>query len=170
MEELTGGITIRTEKRELIYTNNRAKRVLPGLNYEKRHANLVSKEIWIICQTLIWSRSLFSNQHWLIETNILNQNATALHISAKWITLESLVNPYILITVEDRYQAIKNIAVEQAKKYRLTPCEKDVWLLHQDNYTYKQIASELCITPNTVKKHMRSIYAKQRGVETQTED
>jgi DNA-binding CsgD family transcriptional regulator len=37
-----------------------------------------------------------------------------------------------------------------------------VWLLQQNNYTYKQIAAELGITPNTVKKHVRNIYAKRR--------
>jgi DNA-binding CsgD family transcriptional regulator len=36
--------------------------------------------------------------------------------------------------------------------------------LHRANYTYKQAASELCITPNTVKKHMKNIYLKQKSI------
>jgi DNA-binding CsgD family transcriptional regulator len=78
------------------------------------------------------------------------------------LNIENLQLSCLLITVEDRDKAIKNIAVEEAQSYRLTRREKEVWLLHRDRYTYKQIASELCITPNTVKKHMKSIHAKQK--------
>ena len=66
--------------------------------------------------------------------------------------------------MEDVYQPIQNIAIAEAEKYRLTPREKDVWLLYRANYTYKQIAAELCITLNTVKKHMKSIYSKQTEI------
>jgi RNA polymerase sigma factor (sigma-70 family) len=68
----------------------------------------------------------------------------------------------LLLTIEDRQQAIINLVLEEADRYGLTPREKNVWLLHHNNYTYKQIAAELGITPNTVKKHMRSIYAKKK--------
>jgi DNA-binding CsgD family transcriptional regulator len=53
---------------------------------------------------------------------------------------------------------------EESQKYGLTCREQEIWLLHRANYTYKQIALELCITPNTVKKHMKSIYSKQKSL------
>ncbi len=66
--------------------------------------------------------------------------------------------------MEDIYQPIQNIAIAEAEKYRLNPREKDVWLLYLANYTYKQIAAELCINLNTVKKQMKSIYSKQTEI------
>ena len=36
-------------------------------------------------------------------------------------------------------------------------------MLQRANYTYKQIAGELFIAPNTVKKHMQNIHLKQKG-------
>jgi WD40 repeat protein len=46
------------------------------------------------------------------------------------------------------------------QKHGLTPREQDIWLLYRTNYSYKQIANELNISLNTVKKHMKNIYAK----------
>ena len=68
----------------------------------------------------------------------------------------------LLLAIEDRYQAVRNMAIEEADRYGLTPREKEVWILHRIGLTYKQTASELCITPNTVKKHMKSIYVKAK--------
>jgi DNA-binding CsgD family transcriptional regulator len=162
IEDLIDGVLILAEQRELIYANDSARRILRQLNQGRIRTNLVPREIWHVCQSLIQSRSLFPNQRWSIESRIFTDNSTPLHIRAKWINLEHIENPCILLTIEDRYQAIKNIAVEEAQGYGLTRREKEVWLLHRGQYTYKEIASELCITPNTVKKHMRSIHAKQK--------
>lgn len=162
VENLIDGILIVTDQRELIYANEIARRVLCKLNQNRSNVNLVPREIWHICQSLIQSRSLFPNQRWLIESTIFANNSSTFNVRARWLMLESVKNPCILITVEDQYQAIWNIAVEEAQDYGLTRREKEVWLLHRGQYTYKQIASELCITPNTVKKHMKSIHAKQK--------
>jgi DNA-binding CsgD family transcriptional regulator len=59
---------------------------------------------------------------------------------------------------------IKTIAQEEARKYNLTDRETEIWILQRANYTYKQIASELFIAPNTVKKHMQNIHLKQKGL------
>jgi Bacterial regulatory proteins, luxR family len=162
VEGLIDGILILTDQNQLVYANESARRVLRQLQSNELSDSPVPKEIWHICEYLINSRNLFPHQHWLAASEIFTDEATALHVRARWLQLESIDHPCLLLTLEDRYQALKNIAVEAAQKYRLTPREKEVWLLHRANYTYKEIASELCITPNTVKKHMRSIHTKQK--------
>ena len=162
IEDLFDGILILTEQKDLIYVNESARKILCQLNQGRAHPSLVPQEIWQVCQFLIQSRSLFPNQHWMIESRIFTEESMALDIRVRWLNIESLQLSCLLITVEDRDKAMKNIAVEEAQSYRLTRREKEVWLLHRDRYTYKQIASELCITPNTVKKHMKSIHAKQK--------
>ncbi|AFZ20394.1 helix-turn-helix transcriptional regulator [Allocoleopsis franciscana] len=164
IENLIEGILILSDQRELIYANDTARRVLRQLNQYRSPANLVPIEIWHVCQSLIQSRSLFPNQRWQMESEILTDDFTTLNIRARWLRLETIQHPCILITVDDRYQVIENIAIEEAQKYGLTSREQEVWLLHRANYPYKKIASELCITPNTVKKHMKSIYAKQKDI------
>lgn len=162
LEDLIDGILILTEQKELVYANESARRIVCKLNQGRVHPNPVPKEIWHVCQSLIQSRSLFPNQRWMLESKIFTEDSMAIDIRVRWLNIEMLQKTCLLITVEDRYQAIKNIAVEEAQSYRLTRREKEVWLLHRGHYTYKQIASELCITPNTVKKHMKSIHAKQK--------
>ncbi|MEO0968656.1 MAG: helix-turn-helix transcriptional regulator [Cyanobacteria bacterium J06639_18] len=163
VEDLVDGILILGIDGEVIYANKNALRILRQLNQDDSITQ-VPQEIWHLCQSLIHSRHLFPEQHWLIQSEILTDNSTALYIQARWLQLTILQNPCLLLTLADRYQEMRNIAVEEAQAYGLTPRETQVWLLSRANYTYKQIAVELEITPNTVKKHMRSIHKKQKAI------
>lgn len=164
VEKLIDGILIVTEQKELLYSNKNAQIILGKLHQSKANSHIVPEEIWYVCQSLIQSRSLFPNQCWTIQSRIFTEYSTILDIQARWFNMETIKKNCMLITLEDRSQAIKNVAVEEAQFYQLTRREKEVWLLHRGHYTYKEIASELSITPNTVKKHMKSIHAKQKKI------
>ena len=166
LEECLGGILIFTEQQQLVYSNAVAHRILNQLKQDRQESMascFIPHEIWHICQSLIKSRHLFPEQNWLIEFDIFTNTATTLHICSRWLTSDIITHPWLLITLEDRQQAIISLVLEEADRYGLTPREKEVWLLQHNNYTYKQIAAELGITPNTVKKHTRSIYAKKKA-------
>lgn len=78
----------------------------------------------------------------------------------------SLDNPdqfYLLVIIEDRHQSLQNLVKLDTYKYGLTRSEEKVWLLRTAKYTYKQIAATLCITLNTVKKHMKNIHVKRQA-------
>lgn len=162
IDSLINGVLILTVQRELIYANDAAWRVLRQLTSVKSRENQVPQEIWHICQYLIHSRQMFPRQHWFMESEISTDETTALHIRARWFQVETIADPCLLLMLEDRYEVLKTWAIEEAKRYGLTPREKEAWLLHRANYTYKEIARELRITPNTVKKHMQSIHSKQK--------
>jgi len=49
----------------------------------------------------------------------------------------------------------------EIEKYGLTPRESEVWLLYRANYSRKEIAAELFISIDTVKKHLKNIKTKQ---------
>jgi DNA-binding CsgD family transcriptional regulator len=164
IENLIDGVLVVTERRELIYTNNCARRILRQLNQNSLLANPVPREIWHICQSLIESRHLFPNQYWSLESKVFVDSSVVLNVQARWINLETVEHPCLLLSIRDQYQSIKSIATEESQKYKLTSREQEIWLLHRANYTYKQAASELCITPNTVKKHMKNIYLKQKSI------
>jgi DNA-binding CsgD family transcriptional regulator len=173
MEDLVDGILILTEQRELVYINDCARRILRQLNRDNAitstfatnaFTNTVPREIWHICQTLIESRYLFPSQYWLIESKVFVDSSVVFNVRARWLKLENIQHPCLLLSIHDHYQYMKGIAIEESQKYGLTSRERETWLLHRANYTYKQIASELCITPNTVKKHMKNIYLKQKTI------
>ena len=162
VEELIDGIVILTESQELVYANENAKRILEQLNQDKLDLQVLPQEIAHICQSLINSRALFPDQNWRIKSEITMSESIALQVQVRWLRLDKMAKAYLLLTLEDRYQVLKTIALEEAKRYGLTPREEEVWVLHRAHYTYKKIATKLYITPNTVKKHMRSIHAKQK--------
>jgi DNA-binding CsgD family transcriptional regulator len=170
IEECLDGILVFTDEKQLLYANDGAHKILSQLRQDEASSSRIPEEIWHICQALIQSRHQFPDQNWLIEFDIFTHDAKILHICSRWLKLETMEHPCLLLTIEDRQQAILNIVMEEVRKYGLTPREKEVWLMHRNTSTYKQIATELGITPNTVKKHMRSIYAKQKAcLETATE-
>ena len=68
-----------------------------------------------------------------------------------------------MLILEDRQQAHRRRAMADGKRYGLTPREVDVWELRLHNLSYGEISNTLYITENTVKKHVKSILAKQRS-------
>lgn len=162
IQEFINGILVFTDQQQLLYISNSAHKILSQLQPDSPSRNQIPEEILHICQSVIQSRHRFPRQSWLTEFDILTQDATVLHIHSQWLKLEHLDHPCLVLMIEDRQQAIQNILIEEANQYNLTPREKEVWLLHRHDLTYKQIAVELEITPNTVKKHMKSIHAKQK--------
>lgn len=48
---------------------------------------------------------------------------------------------------------------------QLTPREQEILLVLSDLYTNAEVAQQLCITSNTVKSHLRTVYQKL-GVNT----
>jgi DNA-binding CsgD family transcriptional regulator len=162
--DLIDGVLILTEQKELVYANDCARRILRQLNRSESPTDSMPKEVWHICQNLIESRQLFPHQYWLMESKVFVGSSIALSVRARWLNLPDIEQSCISLSVRDRYQDIKDVVNEESQKFGLTCREKEVWLLHRANYTYKQVASELFITPNTVKKHMKSIYLKQKAI------
>ena len=73
------------------------------------------------------------------------------------------------MTIEDCNQYNQSIAIADAKKYNLTDREMEVWLLRRANLSYREIANQLYITINTVKKHLKNIYVKQQDINNMNE-
>jgi DNA-binding CsgD family transcriptional regulator len=159
---LVDGVLILTDQKKLLYANECAVRILRLLNQREDSLNPIPQEIWHLCQALISSLRLFPNQYWLLESKIVISASISLHIQVKWLKMVAIDQTYLLVVLEDEQQSLKDIAIVEAQKYGLTVREQEIWLLHRSRYTYKQIAVELNITPNTVKKHMKSILAKQK--------
>ncbi|MGQ4647032.1 LuxR C-terminal-related transcriptional regulator [Lyngbya aestuarii] len=69
-----------------------------------------------------------------------------------------------MLIIDSKHQAKQEMMMEDAEKNGLTDFELEVWSLHLADYTYKEIAAELRITPNTVKNHLKNIHTKQKSL------
>ena len=164
MDSFIDGILILTEQGEWFHANDLAHQICRKLTQDKSQRNSVPEEIWRVCRTLLESRNQYSNQQDIMEDEIVTDKLTTLRIRARWLKLSTVSSPYLLVILEDRYQSIQNLAIAEVDKYGLTRREAEVWLLRRANYSRKEIAAELCISLDTVKKHLKNIHAKQEAV------
>jgi hypothetical protein len=164
LENHLGSVLVLTEEGTVLYITESLQDRLQSLAHQNGQSDL-PQEIALICQILRQCRGQFPHQNWAIEFDIFSKDAIALRIRSRWLKLEGFDQPCILLIVEDRQQMVYDIVLDEAQEWGLTPREQEVWLRHQEGYTYNQIADKLYISTNTVKKHMRSIYAKRRSQE-----
>ncbi len=161
IESFVDGIFILTMQGELVHANERARCICQELT-EAIDKGEVPSEIRRICQSLSESRQLFPSQNISIESEINTQSEAKIRVRARWLQANESNNDYLIVTLEDRKQTNQSMAISEARKYALTEREAQVWLLRRANYSYQEIAKELYITINTVKKHLKNIYAKQQ--------
>ncbi|MGB3135452.1 MAG: helix-turn-helix transcriptional regulator, partial [Nodosilinea sp.] len=82
----------------------------------------------------------------------------------QWLDFPAAPSSYLLVSLENKTRSAHSSALLEAVQYSLTPREQAVWVLRRANCSYEDIAKELYITVNTVKRHLKNIYAKRREV------
>ena len=163
IEGFVDGVLILTDRGEWVYANTQAHRICFSDLQDALQPNAVAQEIWHVCQSLIESHELFPKERIIIESEVTTDNSLTYRIRARWLELDESDRRFLLVTLEDRHQSTANLAIADVHKYGLTPREAEVWLLRRANHSYKEIAAKLFITLNTVKRHMKNIYAKQQA-------
>lgn len=162
LEGLGDGILILTATGELVHANAVAYHICCQLNQGHFNSNFIPPAIWDLCQSLLDSRSLVSEQVMMLSNEIVLDKSTTFHIRVRLLDLDRFQLPCFLVTIENRYESLKNTTISEIKKYDLTPREAEIWYLYKGNYSYKEMAAKLYITLNTVKKHMKNIHAKRQ--------
>ncbi|MGJ3244978.1 MAG: helix-turn-helix transcriptional regulator [Elainellaceae cyanobacterium] len=161
IESLIDGVLILTEQSKLVYANRYARHLCDRLIKDASRASSIPNQIWHLCQALIDSRNIFPGQPVMLEDEVGNGKSDAIRIRVRWIELDKTEEPYLLVMMEDRYQSARRKAIAEGQRYKLTAREAEVWLYRCMQYTYDEIAAQLHITVNTVKKHVKSINAKR---------
>ncbi|MBD2034340.1 helix-turn-helix transcriptional regulator [Leptolyngbya sp. FACHB-321] len=165
LEGITDGILILSDRGEWIYHNYYAHCICQQLNQHNNQdyagVPTVPEAIWQTCKALIESRELYADQPIVMESEIASTRSHTYRIRVRWLTLDDLKRPYLAVLLEDRQQSLQNRALAEAVLYDLSPRQTEVWLLRRAGFTYQQIALELYITLNTVKRHLKDIRAKQ---------
>lgn len=105
-----------------------------------------------------------------------------IRISARWLDLTADRTPtasqtvvskasdrsgqrqsHILILLENCNDLLQEELRIERKKYDLTEREAEVWMLLRQEYSYQDVAKLLQISLNTVKTHVKNVYAKKRS-------
>lgn len=162
IEGLVDGVLVLTKQGDWVYTNECGRKICHQISPDKLQNNSVPPAIWNVCKLLLDHLEQLNEQEIVINNEIKLTNSVNFRIRVRWLVLEESASSYLLVTIEDQHQARKMQALADAQKYQLTRREAEVWSLHQSKLSYKEIADKLYITLNTVKKHIKNIYAKQQ--------
>ncbi|MBW4521181.1 MAG: LuxR family transcriptional regulator [Scytolyngbya sp. HA4215-MV1] len=166
IEGLADGILILTSQGEQIYRSLNAQHFCRKLNCGKPTTQ-VPKLLWRLCQALIDSCTIGSDRPVVIESEIRLEPSTILRVRVKWLALEETHPPYLVVLLEDRRQSLLNRAIAEIQQYKLSPQQAKVWMLRRTGYTYREIATNLYITINTVKRHLKAIsYKREQAIDT----
>jgi DNA-binding CsgD family transcriptional regulator len=173
LECLGDGILIVTDAGEVIHANRYAQQLCRRMGTYSGSMPTLHQSIWRICQSLIKKRNFSSDylekgtvsHRTIILDEELRVNESLIRVRVRWLNLEEVACPCLLITLEDQYESARYRAIAEALKYGLTNRETEVWLLKRIGCTYKQIAAQLHIAEDTVKKHIKNIYARREAIE-----
>lgn len=161
IENFEDGILILTEAGELVHGNPSAYSICSQIDRCSLRQNCVPSVIWNLCQSLI-KNQMYCDNLTIFSEDIIVDRTLFFRLRIRRFNLEVSEQPYLLVTIENRYESVKKVASSEASKYNLTRRESEIWSLYLADFSYKQIANRLYITVNTVKKHLKNIRAKKQ--------
>lgn len=159
VEGFLDGILVVTPQKQLLYINNPAYRICQRLEHHSTpHA--VPVEIWQVCESLLTSHETHPEKMTEMETDLQCGELT-LRIRVQWLMVEGMDQPCLLIRLQNQHESWQSMAIAEAQIWNLTERETQVWTLRRTGLRRKQIAAELYISEDTVKKHLGNVKAKR---------
>ncbi|NJN60088.1 MAG: helix-turn-helix transcriptional regulator [Leptolyngbyaceae cyanobacterium SL_5_9] len=165
---LPEGVVVVAPNMRLVHLNLKAKELCQQLTQNDCELNVLPPMLTEICHRLI--RKAGSGEHPVIVESE-TPAGLRLRIRARWFTPRpdhsenaDLVNrQFILLLLENYDEALQEELWIERRKYDLTEREAEIWLLLRQEYSYQEIAEALRISLNTVKTHIKNVYAKKRS-------
>ncbi|MDZ8028078.1 MAG: helix-turn-helix transcriptional regulator [Nostoc sp. SerVER01] len=163
IEGLEDGILILNKAGKVLHANASAHQIFSQFDQENCNDNFVPPAIWNLCESVLSSQSLISDKMIIFSDEIVLDKSNIFRIRVRLLSLDGFDVPCLLVTIQNKYESLKHVALTEVKKFELTRREAEIWFLYRNNHSYKEIANKLFITINTVKKHMKNIHAKRQA-------
>ena len=182
LESLSQGVIVTSRNMQPLYWNTKARSLCQHLSSSASPPLDLPAAVSEVCHRLMREESS-SDRPFIMEC----QSATGqtIRISARWLDMtvqrETAMpdrvssgsrqtaefgrsrQPYLLVLLEDCNDLLQEELRIERKKYDLTEREAEVWMLLRQEYSYQEIAKMLQISLNTVKTHVKNVYAKKRS-------
>ncbi|HIK43299.1 MAG TPA: helix-turn-helix transcriptional regulator [Leptolyngbyaceae cyanobacterium M65_K2018_010] len=165
LEGFADGVLILTQTGHCLHRNQKGKALCRHLHdLDSSPQTAVPPSLWALCLHLREGRDLFPDQSLVLTQDFSCPGGACIRARVQWFDWPETTEPSFLVMLEDQTQAVQTAALLEAMQYDLTPREREVWMLRRANHSYEAIALTLYITVNTVKRHLKSIYAKRKQV------
>ncbi|MBD1917818.1 MULTISPECIES: helix-turn-helix transcriptional regulator [Cyanophyceae] len=163
LEGFVDGILVLTEDGTCIHSNQKGRALCRDLSGGDS-SNFLPPSLRAMCVHLQESREFYPETLLVLTQEFRSCSGHQIRARIQWLELPATTSAYLLISLENQTYAAHASAMLEAVQYNLTPRERAVWVLRRANRTYDEIGRELYITVNTVKRHLKSIYAKRKEV------
>ena len=166
------GFLLLDESGQLVQGTSKARRLCNSLQESSAPEDSPSaslpppalpRQVMHLYELLLDSRIEFPGQPLQMFEEVLLDNGQQISLNAEWIDLGGSLSQCLLVKLEDVSQTMTQRARCDACRYNLTRRETEVWALHMQGLSYREIGRQLFITMSTVRKHMKSIHSKRRG-------
>lgn len=171
IENFAFGLVIVSQDGTILHKNKRAQTILKEMSCPS--SNSIPEVLWYPCQSLMEnqyeSSDLLPEDYTIVLEDEISIDHSIIRMRVQWFDWDNSAyqsSNCFLITLEDLQQSLTAMANQEAQRYGLTTRETDVWCLKRQGSSYKEIASALFISENTVKKHLKNIYAKREQTTT----
>ncbi len=169
LESLHQGVIVTSRSLNPVYWNAKARTLCQHLSGSEFPPLELPTAVSEVCHRLMRVEQT-TDRPFVMEC--CAPNGQTIRISARWLCLKhdqpnvrssGREQPYILILLENCNDLLREELRIEQKKYDLTDREAEVWMLLRKEYTYQEIAKILQISLNTVKTHVKNVYAKRRS-------
>ncbi|MBE9178490.1 hypothetical protein IQ268_07940 [Oculatella sp. LEGE 06141] len=168
MDLLPDGVVVMTRSLKLIQMNLKAKELCQKMAGSKDSDPGLPSVLAETCQRL--TRQPLSETRPLIVECQASPGLTV-RIRASWFSFKPNRNlatfpnhrQIILLLLKDCNEILHEELRLEQQKYDLTDREAEIWALLRQEHTYQEIAQILQISLNTVKTHVKNVYAKKRS-------
>lgn len=163
LEGFVDGILVLTEDGTCVHSNQKGRTLCRDLS-DSDSASPLPAGLKALCGHLLESRELYPDTLLVLTQELTSRSGHQIRARIQWLDLPDTAQTFLLVSLENTTRSAHASAMLEAIQYNLTPRERAVWVLRRANRTYDEIAQELYITVNTVKRHLKSIYAKRKEV------
>ncbi len=161
LDTLLDGVVIASTDGHLVQANQPGLCLCQKIAANQSNSTQLPHAVWRVCQSLLHYSEHHAHRDGIIEEDVRLDTFNRIRIRVGWINVHGTNQSLLLIVMEDRTRLLNQIALADARSYQLTPRETDVWRLKHAGLSYKEIATELFITVDTVKKHIKNINLKR---------
>jgi uncharacterized protein YpbB len=159
MEYLIDGIMLVSQLGEVIYMNQTAAQMCQTLNSSLPSSPL-PQALWQTCQTLVKHDPTTLDR---ANSHSIEAMIQSYRVRVQCVLSARLASPCFMVRIEDQQQSLEQSVLQEIQQYGLTQREAEVWKLKRENLSRQEIAKQLFISIDTVKKHLCNIQLKRHN-------
>ncbi|PSB04719.1 helix-turn-helix transcriptional regulator [Merismopedia glauca] len=161
------GVMVVSRNLQPIYLNLKAREICRQIWHGNHNINSLPPIISDIHQSLL-SNYNYDDRVFVIDYPVTEKHIIRIRVSYLTVETEDEINsiagdrPWLLILLADKTAILGEELQMERNKYNLTHREAEISRLLSQSYTYQDIAEKMQVSLNTVKFHVKNIYAKKR--------